>query len=244
MVQVMLSLVVAGVVSAAVGVWPGTAQALQPGTKGKVEADARALAALQAKLDYAMKDEMAAKASADEAKSRAERDKVLYDKGGLAAAELSASYAAKEKFIYDYLAKGTAAKLARHDFLQTRTLFSMNARVKNGELTLSSIEIFKALAAVREKQLKLEYTNHNRNATKAAAEEAASHLEYDRRLYDKNCITPSQFSASLLAMQTRHCDYLIQGFAIQTARNELRRATIDFAQHLAVAVWPLRIGQH
>jgi hypothetical protein len=44
----------------------------------------------------------AAKAAADEARARSERDKQIYDKNGLSAAELSASYAAMEKFKYDY----------------------------------------------------------------------------------------------------------------------------------------------
>jgi hypothetical protein len=44
----------------------------------------------------------AARAAADEAKSRAERDQALYNKAGISAAELSASLAAREKFQSDF----------------------------------------------------------------------------------------------------------------------------------------------
>ena len=247
MVRVILSLVVAVVLPAAVGSSPGTEQALQPGTNGPVDGDARALAAIQAKLkkvEYAMNDEMAAKAAADEAYSRMERDKILFHKDGISTLELSASYSAKERFFCNYIAKGTVVKLAHHDLQQARTLFIMNAREKNGELAPGSIELFKALTALREKELDLEYASFNRNAARAATDEAASYLECDRRMYDKNCITVSQFGSSLLALQTRRCDCLIKGFAMEIARNELNRARIDCAQHLLYAVWPLRLGQH
>jgi WD40 repeat protein len=89
----------------------------------------KALATLQekrTKIEYAIKDELAAKAAADEARTRAERDKALYDKGGLAAAELSASYAAEAKFKYDYLAKSEGIKVAREDLVQAKIFYNQH----------------------------------------------------------------------------------------------------------------------
>lgn len=89
----------------------------------------KALATLQekrTKIEYATEDERSAKAAADEARSRAERDKALFDKNGLSPAELSASVAAKEKFFYDFLAKGVAIKSARDDLVQARIYYNQH----------------------------------------------------------------------------------------------------------------------
>jgi WD40 repeat protein len=86
----------------------------------------KAMATMQEKRDkiqYAYDDEKAAKAAAAEAKARATRDQAAYDKGALSAAELSASIAAREKFHYDFLVKGSAIKVARSDLDQAKIFF-------------------------------------------------------------------------------------------------------------------------
>jgi WD40 repeat protein len=75
------------------------------------------------KIEYALNDEQSALAAANEAKSRYDRDKALYDRGGAAAADLSASYAAFVKFRADHLVKISAVKIARNELLQARTLY-------------------------------------------------------------------------------------------------------------------------
>jgi WD40 repeat protein len=85
-----------------------------------------ALEEKQLKILYAEQDAKAAKAAADEAKSRYDRDKITFDKGGLAAAELSASLAAREKFFYDHLVKKEAIKIAENELVQARVYYSLH----------------------------------------------------------------------------------------------------------------------
>jgi WD40 repeat protein len=76
------------------------------------------------KIEYAIYDEQAAKAAADEAKSRYDRDYELFRNKGAAAADLSSSMAAFLKFRADHQVKAAAIKIARNELLQAKTLFS------------------------------------------------------------------------------------------------------------------------
>jgi WD40 repeat protein len=77
-------------------------------------------------IRLALNDEKSAKAAADEAASRYVRDLGLSTKGGISAAELSASLAAKEKFYYDYKAKGDAVDKAKEDLKQAQILYNQH----------------------------------------------------------------------------------------------------------------------
>jgi WD40 repeat protein len=76
------------------------------------------------KIQYAVADEQAAKAAADEAESRYKRDQYLSTRGGVSPAELSASLAAAIKFKYDREVKIKAIDLARTELDQAKTLYA------------------------------------------------------------------------------------------------------------------------
>jgi WD40 repeat protein len=93
---------------------------------GMIECSAafEALAEKRHKIEYAIYDEKAAKAAADEALSRYERDLVLSRTGGIAPAELSASRAARDKFKNDHMVKVKQIDIAKNELDQAKTLFA------------------------------------------------------------------------------------------------------------------------
>jgi hypothetical protein len=181
-------------------------------------------------VEYAINDEKAAKAAAAEANSRAVRDQAAYDRNALSAAELSASLAAKDKFAFDYRVKGTAVKLARNDFAQAVFLFILRAAGPKGEEAQRSIELFKALVVVRERQSKVAYALDDEKAAKAAAAEATSRAARDQAAYDRNALSAAELSAALAAKDKFHYDYLVKGSAVRIARIDLEQARIVFNQ--------------
>jgi WD40 repeat protein len=84
----------------------------------------------QIKIKASTNDEKSAKAAADEAASRYIRDYRLSLTGGISAAELSASLAAKEKFHYDWKAKSDAVEAAQQELQQAELLYS-NHEIRN-----------------------------------------------------------------------------------------------------------------
>jgi hypothetical protein len=204
----------------AFAVVPGAAQDLPRAAAGKAQSEQRLIQDRQDRLQYAIDDEKAAKAAAEEAKSRALRDQQAYDAKTLTAAELSASLAVKERFFYDYLAKGTATKLARHG-LQQALLVNVHPRSVQD---LRLIELFKVLAVVQEKQHELEYALNDEKAAKAAAHEAQARAARDQAAYDAKALSAAELGASLAAKEKFYFEHLKKGTEVRVARTHLERA--------------------
>ena len=76
------------------------------------------------KIEYAGYDAKSAKAAAKEASSRYDREKELAARGASSAAELSAAFAAAEKFMYDHFVKVSGTKIAKNELDQAKTLYA------------------------------------------------------------------------------------------------------------------------
>jgi WD40 repeat protein len=78
------------------------------------------------KIQGSIHEKGSADAAANEARSRWLRDKDLFGRGGLSAAELSASEAAKDKYKFDADVKTDAIDLAKNELAAAKTLYSLH----------------------------------------------------------------------------------------------------------------------
>ncbi len=96
---------------------------------------------------------------------------------------------------------------------------------------IGMIECSKALAALKEKQIKIRASIDDEKSAKAASDEAASRYDRDSLLRNKGGIAEAELSASRAAKEKFYYDWQAKRDGVENAHNELDQAYLYYGQH-------------